>query len=237
MNSTQNHIKLAREYREKAAQLAEMREEIGEKGGSVPLEDLQRSFNELTLRTKEFNDLRNALGPYGIFLIKYGVEVVNSHTVSFVVPKGVSRMDILEEALQVSGCDQFIQRFRMQGWKGYSEFNSRAEHSEFVCIDGCVQGLAGESLERQKQLLVEKGFDPVTMEDLIVACATFYIATGEPVFGWFDRSSQQSFYVRWGTGALVFEDGEFKSCAITKEAGMRDVTMAGRIPISPRTKS
>ena len=60
--------------------------------------ELQRAkdaFAELEARTKEYDKLREKLGPAGIFLAKFNVEVRGPHEVSFVLPKGVSRIEML----------------------------------------------------------------------------------------------------------------------------------------------
>ena len=92
----------ARAYRQLSKEMGPYQHEISarfrecqETGDLAAARDL---LKEATLKTQPFIDLQRELGATGVFLAKYGVEVINEHTILFVIPKGTSRISILEEA-------------------------------------------------------------------------------------------------------------------------------------------
>jgi hypothetical protein len=100
-NPTHDQKKLE-EYRERAAALHDLSKGVEERMGraaeSGKMEGAREALGELKLKTKEFEDFRGTLTPAEIFVARYNVEVVNDHTVSVVIPKGISRIEILQEA-------------------------------------------------------------------------------------------------------------------------------------------
>jgi hypothetical protein len=92
----------ARAYRQLSKEMGPYQQEVSarfrecqETGDLAAARDL---LKEATLKTQPFIDLQRELGATGVFLAKYGVEVINEHTILFVIPKGTSRISILEEA-------------------------------------------------------------------------------------------------------------------------------------------
>lgn len=200
------------QYREKALEVAELRKTLGEKLGHVSNEEAQRVFDELTLRTKELENFRTTLGPKDLFIAKYNITVINDHTVSFVIPKGCSRMQILEEAAQVCQGQGILGRYEREAWNERNCFVETAVEAQKICIDGHVEGSDAKTEEEQISLLKERGLARADYWDLAVACAVFYVATGEPIFGWADAEKTRSFSVRadpswsvYGPGALYFD--------------------------------
>lgn len=173
-----------RQYREKAAEVSELRKTLGEKLGKEEIGRTQREFEAFKVSTKQFEDLRNALGAAGVFLARYGVEVVNDHTVSFVIPRGASRIDIMHGAQQLVTGQALFEEEAYKYHARNDKFTTPATHSEKICIDGRVEGLDGKKRVEQESALQERGLTLADYEDIPVAFAVFWVATGKPLFGW-----------------------------------------------------
>jgi hypothetical protein len=169
--------------------------------------ELQRAkdaFAELEARTKEYDKLREKLGPAGIFLAKYNVEVHGPHEVSFVLPKGVSRIEMLQEAQALVGDRNLIYPDYLTSWQQDPKFTAVAAPTQRIHIDGHVKGGDAKSREEQEAFLKAQGLQMPSREDLAAAFVAHYIATKEPLFGWYNKSNGWSFGVRAAGGALYF---------------------------------
>jgi hypothetical protein len=227
-------------FRQAAAELAEFRknaeislEEAATKGD---LKAAQGILAEASLKTKAYQELRDKLGPTGIFLAKYGVEVINDHTILFVLPKGCSRIDILNEAQGlVGGRDQrdLIYPDHLEKWQRDERFTKPAAKSERICIDGHVKGGDAKDRATQEKFVSDKGLSLPSIEDLAVAFALHWVATGEPLFGWYSQNSY-SYWVRGAGGSLGFCPGGLDAVSVDDGDGPRNVAVAARV--SPESK-
>jgi hypothetical protein len=190
-------------YREKAAKVGELRGEIGrlveESKQSGDLERAQNLLEEFTLHSKELKSLQDTLGPGGVFTAKYGVEVINDHTVSFVIPRGYSRLEILEEAKDIVAPRDLILPEDLDSWRIREGFLKRAESSESICIDGHIEETVLMTRSQANTFLRSKGYRPPLFEDLAVAFVVYSVATGRPMFEEYD---DDSFKVRSASGVL-----------------------------------
>ncbi len=198
-------------YRALAPEMAEYKKEVEgrlkECQESGDLQGARDLLEEANLRTKPFIDLQRELGPKGILLAKYGVEVINDHTVLFVIPKGVSRIEILEEVqglIRHPDGRPFIYSEHLAKWKQEDRFSSKQSTSKRLCIDGHVPGGVGKTREEQEAFL-GKEFTMANLEDLAVAFCLHWIATGEPLFGWRNRQKSWSYFIRAVDGGLSFD--------------------------------
>jgi hypothetical protein len=134
------------------------------------------------------------------------VEVINDHTVLFVIPKGVSRIEILEEVqglITHPNGRPFIYPDDLAEWKEQDRFSRKQSTSKRLCIDGHVEGGDKKTREQQEAFL-GKEFTVAHFEDLAVAFSLHWVATGEPLFGWFNKQNEYSFTIRGVGGALYF---------------------------------
>ena len=198
-------------YRALAPEMAEYKQEVEgrlkECQQSGDLEGARELLAEASLRTKPFIDLQRTLGPKGILLAKYGVEVINDHTVMFVIPKGVSRIEILEEVqwlITHSDGNPFIFPKNLADWKQNEGFTSQQSTSKRLCIDGHVPG-GDAKTRKQQEAFLGKEFTMANIEDLAVAFCLHWVATGEPLFGWYDRQEGWSYEIRAVGGGLSFD--------------------------------
>lgn len=169
-----------REYRRKGAQVAEVRKELGEKLGRVQIDQVQREFDQLTVLSKELEDLRAKLEPKDLFMARYNVTVLGRNTVSFVLPKGVSRYEVLQEAERIVSLTLPKQFKDCALWGEDPAFITPVERSEKFCIAGHVEGAEGKTRAQQEEYLAARGLNMANLEDVVVAFAVFYLATGEP---------------------------------------------------------
>ena len=197
-------------YRALAPEMVEYKKEVEgrlkECQQSGDLQGARELLEEASLRTKPFIDLQRELGPKGILLAKYGVEVINDHTVLFVIPKGVSRIEILEEVqglIRHPDGGPFIYPEHLANWKRQDGFSSKQATSKRLCIDGHVRGGDAKTRDEQEAFL-GKEFTMASFEDLAVAFCLHWVATGEPLFGWYDRQNGWSYEIRAVGGSLCF---------------------------------
>jgi hypothetical protein len=215
-------------YRAKAAELGEFRHSVAGKIGSVYIDEARRTLDELKVRTEELEKLRARLQPKDHFIAKYSILAYNEHAVSFVVPGGCSRLQILQEAQALVGGRGFIDPKHLEEWQTHRVLVVPVEYPERICIDGHVEGLDAKTRRVQEELLRQRKLTMPVWEDLVVAFAAFYVATGQPIFRWSAESSGWSFAARAAGGTLHFHDG------LLKFGGVSDVNTDLYIAASAR---
>ena len=223
-------------FRQAAAELAEFRKnaeiELEEAATKGDLKTAQYILEQASLKTKAYEELRDKLGPIGIFLAKYGVEVINDHTILFVLPKGCSRIDILHEAQGLVGerdNRNLIYPERLEEWHQEDRFANSAEASERICIDGHVKGGDAKDRATQEKFVAGKGLALPSIEDLSVAFALHWVATGEPLFGRYDQSIGSSYWVRGAGGSLGFDHDGLSAFRVYVDGGRHNVAVAARV--------
>jgi hypothetical protein len=141
---------------------------------------------------------------------------MNDHTVSFVIPEGVSRIQILEEVqmliLNPLG-EPIIDPEHLAWWKEEERFSSQQATSKKLCIDGNVPDGTNHTREEQEAFLGEE-FTMANLEDLAVAFCLHWVATGEPLFGWIDKAEGWSYAIRAAGGSLGFLKGQLSALSI-----------------------
>jgi hypothetical protein len=199
-----------RKFRAAAAELTELRQAASDRLEAAAvtgdLKAAQDILEQASLKTKAYEELREKLGPIGIFLAKYGVEVINDHTILFVLPKGCSRIDILHEAqglVRERDNRDLIYPDHFRWWQLEERFTKPVAVSERICIDGRVKGGDAKNRATQEQLVSDKGLSLPSVEDLAVAFVFHWVATREPLFGWYYLQFD-SYWVRGAGGSLPF---------------------------------
>lgn len=215
----------AREYRKLSKELGDYQQEVSarfkECQETGELATAKEILKEATLKTQPFIELQRELGATGVFLAKYGVEVINDHTILFVIPKGATRISILEEAHALikerEGRDLIDKDF-IPMWQTDERFTKQQESSKRLCIDGHVEGGDKKTREQQEAFL-GKEFTAAHFEDLAVAFSLHWVATGEPLFGWFNKQEEWSFVIRGVGGALNFNRNGLWASTISDACG------------------
>jgi hypothetical protein len=228
-NPTYDQKKL-HEYREKAASLHDLsngvEERIGKAAESGSIEAAREALGELTLKTKEFEDFRKTLTPDEIFLAKYNVVVINDHTVSFVVPRGVAPIEILQEARGLEIDRALIDPTQLEWWAQDPKFTTEGTKSERISIDGHVPNSRYKDRIGQEVLVGKENLP--SLEHLAVAFAVNWIATREPLFGWYKKN--ESHVVRAAGGAFCFDSYGLSSISIMDGASGANCAVSSRAP-------
>ncbi len=230
MTINQYDSEALRQYRHKAAEIAELRREVGQKIGSLEPSEAKREFESLVVRTKELEEFRAQLRPMDRFMAKYNVTVNNNHTVSFVLPKGVSRYEMLSEAQAVVTDLDLVSPNQLKEWANDPTFQKCSEVPERIQIDGHVEGGDAQNRAAQESLVKSKGLTLPSLEDLAAAFVAHYVATGEPLFGWYNKSNGLGFVVRAAGGTLGFDSGGLYVCGIGNDSGYSNVAVAALVP-------
>jgi hypothetical protein len=165
-------------------------------------------------------------------LSRYEVRVINDHTVSFVLPQGCSRIEILSWAQELEqeryGGD-LIHPSSLRRWQKDSRFTTAVKSTERICIDGHVAGGDQKDKATQEKLLSEKGLVLPRMEDLAVAFALYRIATCMLLWGG-ERFLSGEFHVaRAATGALEFTEYGLIESAIRDHRDDYRVAVSGLV--------
>ena len=154
---------------------------------------------ELNLRVDAFKSLREKLTEQDLFVIKYNIQPLGEHEVSLVLPKDVSRLEFLQDAQRVALAIHgrtVVWPKQLTTWAGENAFTQSASASTPLRIDGNVDGSTNKTREEQVKHL--KPHVMPSLEDLVIAHAAFFIATGSNLF--------QGNLVRAFGGALHFDD-------------------------------
>lgn len=163
--------------------------ELERAGESGYLAVAKEALSELTLRTSAFKDLRARLAPLDLFIAKYCVMAVDEHTVSLVIPKGVSRLEMLKEALSTSielyeespgryTAYRALQLYWLEKCASESGFTEVTHKSLSLLIDGDVTGSNNLTHAEQEA----RGWNNAALQDLAVAHSAFYLLTGKSLF-------------------------------------------------------
>jgi hypothetical protein len=166
--------------------------------------------------------------PVEFFLAKYNVEVINDHTVSFVVPRGVAPIEILQEAQGLVGDRDLIWPGQLATWEKDPKFTTEATNSERICIDGHVPNSRNKDRTEQEKMVGKENFP--SLEHLAVAFAVNWIATREPLFGWSNKSNEWSYVVRAAGGALYFYSYGLDVYGIFEDNSLNNVAVSSRAP-------
>lgn len=179
-------------YRTAAAELHEfsfvVEKKLAEAGEGGELGAAKKALSELSLRTKAFEELRARLTPLDLFIAKYGVVAIDDHSVSFVIPQGVSRIEKLKEAQKISielheanpekyWAEAVVWPKQLIEWESKSWFIEEVEKVLLLRIDGNVKGSTHMTRAEQER----KGWSDVAMQDLALAHTTFYLLTGKDI--------------------------------------------------------
>ena len=148
----------------------------------VPIASLKEQFEQLSLQER--------------FVYKYSVKKINDHQVRLVLPKGTSRIDLLNEAQGIArelyGQDA-VRPDHLKNWQKEDDFRTKTTSTTKLWIDGRVKGLDAKSRKEQESVLKEQ---MAPLADLAVAHTAFFILTGKNLF--------QGQAVRACGGALFF---------------------------------
>jgi hypothetical protein len=226
---------LVKQYRDTVMELHKLRQSVEQQFDSAVTDgnkELARSaLAELKASGEEFKNLRNTLTPTDLFIAKYNIQVHGPHEVSFVLPKGVSRYEMLCEAQGlVAGRDNrnLVYPDRLNKWEAEATFKSTSTTPERIQIDGHVDGGDGMNRADQEAFLKNMGLPQANLEDLAAAFVAFYVATGKNLF--------EGKVVRAAGGALSFNSVGLGVDGIDDGLSSSDMAVASRVPLNSKTR-
>ena len=169
----------------------------------VPIASLKEQFLQLSPRDQ--------------FVSKYSVEKINDHQVRFIIPKGTSRIDLLNEAQGIArrlyGRDA-VRPDHLKNWQKEDDFRSKTTSTTKLGIDGRVNGLDAKTRKEQERL-IEKQWGETQMAplaDLAVAHTAFFILTGKDLFqGQFVRACGGALYFLGSGLDVLHYDGDYST--------------------------
>jgi hypothetical protein len=224
------------EYREAATKLHESFSAAEERMDSAiengDKAEAEAALKDATASGEAFKALRSTLSRTDLFVAKYNIQVHGPHEVSFVLPRGVSRYEMLCEAQElVAERDQrdLVYRGHLKEWGNDARFTASCESPERIRIDGHVEGGDEKTRKQQEKFLTTKGLEQAQLEDLEAAFVAHYVATGEPLFGWYKKDSSWSFVVRAVGGALDFLSYGLYVRGIDDDYSDSNVAVASRV--------
>jgi hypothetical protein len=147
--------------------------------------EAEKALAEATASGEAFRELRSKLKPTDLFVAKYNIQVHGPHEVSFVLPRGVSRHEMLREAHElIVERDQrdLVYPDHLNRRMGDARFTASCDQPERIQIDGTVEGGDGKTRKQQERFLTTKGLEQAQLEDLAAAFVANYVATGEDLF-------------------------------------------------------
>jgi hypothetical protein len=221
-------------YREAATELHKLRVETGQQiESAIESGDkaaARSALEELKARGAEFHKLRETLTARDLFVAKYNIQVHGPHEVSFVLPKGVSRFEMLREGQELVSERKLVYPAQLKEWQTEEAFTASSHTPERIRINARVQGGDAQDRATQETLVVESlGHTLPTLEDLAAAFVANYVATGEPLFGWWENTNF-TYVVRAAGGALVFFSYGLGANGIGDVYSFSDVAVAALVP-------
>ncbi len=223
-------------YRDTAVKLHALRRKVAERFDSaVEYGDKQAARNalaELKASGAAFKELRNTLSPTDLFIAKYNIQVHGSHEVSFVLPKGVSRSEMLCEAQGLvaereNGRNLVLPNY-LKTCTDDKTFQATTTTPEWIQIDGHVDGGDAKNRADQEAFLKDKRLPQANLEDLAAAFVAFYVATGKNLF--------EGKVVRAAGGALDFFIIGLDVSGIDDDNSHGSVAVSSRVPRNQETR-
>jgi hypothetical protein len=213
-------------YREAAIELHKLSLSVEQRLASAfengKQQDARDALAELRASSAEFQKLRSTLTPTDLFIAKYNIQVHGAHEVSFVLPQGVSRYEMLCEAQGLVIEQHLIYPGQLKDWSNDERFKASTTVPERIQIDGHVEG--GDRMNRadQEAFLTRKKLPLATLEDLAAAFVAHYVATGTDLF--------EGKWVRAAGGALYFGSYGLSVYDIGNVYSNRNVAVSARVP-------
>jgi hypothetical protein len=224
-----------REYREAATKLheslsaADKRMDVAIENGDKA--EAERALAEATASGEAFRELRSKLKPTDLLVAKYNIQVHGPHEVSFVLPRGVSRYEMLCEAQElVAERDKrdLVYPDHLKIWEKKPPFTASCDQPERIRINGHVKGGDAMTRKDQEAFLQREGLEQAQLEDLAAAFVAHWVATGEPLLGWYKKKSY-SFWVRAVGGALHFRSLGLGVGGVDDGGSTSEVAVASRV--------
>ncbi len=233
MSNSQLNQGNIKQYREAAIALHELRlsteQRIQAALESGDKQAARDALAALKASGEKFQELRSNLTARDLFVAKYNIEVHGPHEVSFVLPQGVSRFEMLSEAQGLVDDRVLVYPNQLKRWQSDPAFEKRCDVPERIQINARVQGGHAKGRAKQEKLVESLKLTLPSLEDLAAAFVAHYVATGEPLFGWFNNYNY-TYVVRAAGGALRFYGSGLDVYDIHDDNSLSYVSVAALVP-------
>ena len=137
---------------------------------------------------------------------------------------------MLSEAQGVVSDRDLVWPTQLKTWQNNPAFQKSSDIPERIRIDGHLDGGDAQDEATQEKLVESLKLTLPSLEDLAAAFVAHYVATGEPLFGWYDKSEGWSFVVRAAGGALYFPSRGLVVHAVDDDDSSSYVAVAALVP-------
>lgn len=192
------------------------------------LDAARNTVEQLEGISEELKRMRAQFTPQELLIGKYSIEAHDANTVSLIIPKGLSRLELIQDVERMQAAGEFPEQGIIDH-ESFVEWEIKMDLAEVVREDlrikitGAVQG--GDSLSRRKQVafLTKKGFVIAPVEDAVVAHAAMFGAIGTDLFA-------GVWAVRVDRGTLQFAQDGIRA-VINKDKTVADyISVAAAVP-------
>jgi hypothetical protein len=216
-------------YRDSAMELHALRQRVKREFDSAVTDGNKQAarsaLDQLKASRETFKELRSTLSPTDLFIAKYNIQVHGPHEVSFVLPKGVSRYEMLceaQELVEELENRDLVPPRHLKTWEKDKTFKATTTTPERIQIDGHVKGGDGKTRAKQEAFLNKKGLPQANLEDLVAAFVAFYVATGRDLF--------EGQWVRAAGGVLYLHRSELRVGDINDGLSDGHMAVSSRVP-------
>ena len=192
------------------------------------LDAARNTVEQLEAISEELKRMRAQFTPRELLIGKYSIEAHDANTVSLIIPKGLSRLELIQDVERMQAAGEFPEQGIIDH-ESFVEWEIKMDLAEVVPEDlrikitGAVSG--GDSLSRRKQVafLTKKGFAIAPVEDAVVAHAAMFGAIGTDLFA-------GVWAVRVDRGTLQFAQDGIRA-VINKDKTVADyISVAAAVP-------
>lgn len=215
-------------YRAAATELNQLRLDVDQRLETAiengNKEAASEAMAELKASGAEFDKLRANLTATDLFVAKYKIQVHRPHEVSFVLPTGVSRYEMLRDAQKLVRTTPIVAPSQLEEWANDASFKANSDTPERIHIDGHVEGGDVMTRDQQEALVESRGLTLPPLEDLAAAFVAYYVATGTDLF--------EGKVVRAADGTLSFYRSGLSVSGLKDDVCNSYVAVAARV-LSP----
>jgi len=184
MSGSRSQHTTLEEYRHAVEKLSAARElaqstheEAQSRGDTATAE---RNLSELSTALAAFKKVREGLSSMDLLRVETNAEILGEHHISFVMPRGVSIIELLQRAQEVyqeTSSDPLVMPTILEIWAKNPSFQETFDSPQKREVIGCVPGLPGFTKEQQNHLLAQQGLRFATPAEASLGFALYFILT------------------------------------------------------------
>lgn len=152
---------------------------------SDDLRAAEQALSDLSLHGKALKELRVATRSLYLFLDDLSVKILRPQVVELTIPAGVSRIEIIDRALNIAqerSLEDLISWPLRSEWSASDSFRRTSEQPETIRIAGLVRETVGKSLSRTLEILSSKGHTLASEADVSLAYVAYLLVTEGSLF-------------------------------------------------------